>query len=188
MSLRSRAREVVLQILYQDDLNQDRNTDGDLPFIKNRLHNIGNITDFAKELLDGVREKTEQIDAELTAITKNWKVTRMATTDRNVLRLGAFEILFYETPARVACNEAIELAKRYGNELSPNFINGILDRLIKKVETGQQNSDAATSEPPVQPNPMQTTATEIEPDPIDPEDPKQVPNCETPSESDSVNN
>lgn len=188
MSLRSRAREVVLQILYQDDLNQDRNTDGDLPFIKNRLHNIGNITDFAKELLDGVREKTDQIDAELTAITKNWKVTRMATTDRNVLRLGAFEILFYETPAKVACNEAIELAKRYGNELSPNFINGILDRLIKKIETEQQVSNAVPGEPSLQSPQIETTITDIEPEPIDPEDPKQVTNREMPNEPDSISN
>ncbi len=183
MSLRSRAREVVLQILYQDDLNHDRNNDDDLSFIKNRLHNNGNITDFAEALLNGVRAKTDQIDAEHSAVTKNWKVNRMATTDRNVLRLGAFEILFYDTPARVACNEAIELAKRYGDALSPNFINGILDRLIKKTETGQQECLTETLEESV---PSQQLPVENNlPDPVTP---KQDPNCETAGESDTTNN
>ena len=140
MSLRSRAREVVLQVLYQDDLNKDRSTDEDLAFIRNRLHNRGNITEFARELLDGVRAKCGQIDEELAAVAENWRIGRMAATDRNVLRLGAFEILFYDTPSAVAVNEAIELAKRYGNELSPTFINGILDRLIKKQQVSPANS------------------------------------------------
>lgn len=131
MSLRSRAREIVLQILYQDDLNKDRSTEEDLPFIKNRLHNNGNIVDFALELVNGVRSNLDAIDSKLARVTQNWKVGRMAATDRNVLRLGTFEIFFYETPDKVAVNEAIELAKRYGNELSPSFVNGVLDRLIK---------------------------------------------------------
>jgi N utilization substance protein B len=183
MSLRSRAREVVLQILYQDDLNQDRNNDTDLAFIKNRLHNNGNIIDFAEALLNGVRAKSDQIDAELGAVTKNWKVNRMAATDRNVLRLGAFEILFYDTPARVACNEAIELAKRYGDELSPNFINGILDRLIQKTEPGQAESSTGTDEESVPP--QELPVENNQPDPVTPE---QDPNCETAGESDTIHN
>lgn len=132
MSLRTRAREIVLQLLYQDDLNRGRSQDEDVAFIKGRLHNAGNIRDFAKALLDGVRAKAKEIDRELDAATDNWKISRMAATDRNVLRLGAYEILFHDTPAPVAINEAIEISKRYGDEQSSQFINGILDRLIKK--------------------------------------------------------
>lgn len=142
MSLRSRAREIVLQILYQDDLNPERSVEEDLPFIKNRLHNNGNIVQFAKQLVDGVRNRKTEIDARLGEVAENWKLGRMAATDRNVLRLGAFEILYFDTPAKVAVNEAIELAKRYGNELSPSFINGILDRLIRQTESGE------TAKPP----------------------------------------
>lgn len=153
MSLRSRAREIVLQVLYQDDMNRDRSTEEDLPFIKNRLHNNGNIVEFAKELVDGVRARRTDIDQELGKVAENWKISRMAATDRNVLRLGAFEILFYETPDKVAVNEAIELAKRYGSELSPNFINGILDRLIKSkndpaVEPDQSSPEMNSSADP----------------------------------------
>ena len=148
MSLRSRAREIVLQILYQDDLNKERSVEEDLPFIKNRLHNNGNIVEFARELVDGVRNRLDAIDAQLGQVAENWKLGRMAATDRNVLRLGAFEILYYDTPDKVAVNEAIELAKRYGNELSPSFINGILDRLIKVAETNKTPSTESPSTEP----------------------------------------
>lgn len=89
MSLRSRAREVVLQVLYQDDLNKDRSTDEDLAFIRNRLHNRGNITGFARELLDGVRAKCGQIDEELAAVAENWRIGRMAATDRKCSSTGS---------------------------------------------------------------------------------------------------
>ena len=89
MSLRTRAREIVLQLLYQDDLNRGRSRDEDMAFIRGRLHNAGNIRDFAKSLLDGVRAKSKEIDRELDAATDNWKISRMAATDRNVLRLVA---------------------------------------------------------------------------------------------------
>ena len=64
----------------------------------------------------------------------------MAATDRNVLRLGAYEILFGETPDRVAINEAIELARRYGTDQSSQFVNGVLDRLMKQKNDGDANS------------------------------------------------
>lgn len=134
MSLRTRAREIVVQLLYQDDMNKGRSRDGDMAFIRNRLHNNGNITQFAKDLLDGVRAKSGEIDAALAKVAENWKITRMAPTDRNTLRLGAYEILFHDTPNAVAVNEAIEIAKRYGNQQSFQFINGILDRLMKRSE------------------------------------------------------
>lgn len=172
MSLRSRAREIVLQILYQDDMNKERSTDEDLPFIRNRLHSNGNIIDFALELLSGVREKISDIDQQLSAVAENWRISRMAATDRNVLRLGAFEILFYETPAKVAINEAIELAKRYGTELSPTFINGILDRLIKKsADPGSFSEESAqASEAPSE----QETTSEDENPVIDPPKPESI--------------
>ncbi|HEV3443425.1 MAG TPA: transcription antitermination factor NusB, partial [Gemmataceae bacterium] len=71
-----------------------------------------------------------EIDERLTAAAENWRLPRMATVDRNVLRIGAYELLFVpETPPAVALDEAIELARRYGSADSPSFVNGVLDKL-----------------------------------------------------------
>jgi N utilization substance protein B len=67
----------------------------------------------------------------LAKIAANWSLDRMAATDRNVLRLGAFEIVYSDTPNRVAINEAVELAKRYGSRHSAQFVNGILDKFLE---------------------------------------------------------
>ena len=77
-----------------------------------------------------IRSMTEEIDRRLAAAAENWRLSRMATVDRNVLRLGAYELLHAPaTPPAVALNEAIELARRYGSAESPAFVNGVLDRL-----------------------------------------------------------
>lgn len=130
MSRRSRAREIVLQVLYQDDLNTDQPEDIRLRFINARLNQDRSLVEFAEDLLAGVRRHRDKVDQQLEEIARNWKLSRMAATDRNVLRLGAYEILFTQTPNRVAVNEAIELAKRYGTNNSSQFVNGVLDRLM----------------------------------------------------------
>ncbi|MEM7784759.1 MAG: transcription antitermination factor NusB [Planctomycetota bacterium] len=131
MSRRSRAREIVLQVLYQNDLNSDQPDTVRRKFIRTRLNRDLKLIEFAEELYQGIRSKLVEVDQHLESIAKNWKLSRMAVTDRNVLRMGAFEILFFSTPDRVAINEAIELAKRYGTNNSAQFVNGILDRLMK---------------------------------------------------------
>ena len=133
MSRRSRAREVVLQVLYQHDLNPDQDIDIRRQFVNARLNRNKGLVDFAKELLDGVVAHRDEIDERLKSIAANWQLSRMARIDRNILRLGAYEILFADTPDRVAINESIELAKRYGNDQSAQFVNGILDRLMKRA-------------------------------------------------------
>jgi N utilization substance protein B len=132
MARRSRAREVVLQILYEDDLNPDRNLAVADQFLCNRLHHDAALVDFARSLLSGVRRNRRELDQMLAERAQNWSLERMAATDRNVLRLGAFEIRFSDTPGRVAINEAVELAKRYGARQSPQFVNGILDRILQE--------------------------------------------------------
>ena len=130
MSRRSRAREVVLQVLYEDDLNPSRNLAVADQFLCSRLGNDQELIDFARLLLAGVRKNRGELDKLLVERADNWSLERMAATDRNVLRLGAFEILYAETPDRVAINEAVELAKRFGTRQSAQFVNGILDRLL----------------------------------------------------------
>jgi N utilization substance protein B len=129
MTRRSRAREVALQILYQDDLNPRHNpgeTDG---FVNSRLGSA-ELQEFARSLVAGVRRNRSELDELLAQTADHWSLGRMAATDRNVLRLGAYEILYSETPDRVAINEAVELAKRFGTRQSAQFVNGILDRLL----------------------------------------------------------
>ncbi|HEX3727626.1 MAG TPA: transcription antitermination factor NusB [Pirellulales bacterium] len=129
MARRTRAREVALQILYQDDLNPRHNPADDEHFINNRLQ-AGELVGFANSLVAGVRRNRQELDQVLGRTADNWSLERMAATDRNVLRLGAYEILHSDTPERVAINEAVELAKRYGTRQSAQFVNGILDRLL----------------------------------------------------------
>ena len=134
MSRRSRAREAVLQVLYQDDLNTGRRLDPDEEFFRERLQQNDGLIEFAKELLRGVRLHRRELDAKLTQLAANWTLDRMAATDRNALRIGAYEILFAETPGRVAVNEAVELAKKFGSKQSAPFVNGVLDRLMHHPE------------------------------------------------------
>ncbi|MEC7500185.1 MAG: transcription antitermination factor NusB [Planctomycetota bacterium] len=130
MSRRSRAREVALQVLFQDDLNPcDPHTDA-APFLKQRLgKNSPELFDFSLSLVDGVRKHHAELDGIIESLAAHWSVARMATADRNILRLGVFEMLLLKTPHRIAIDEAIELAKRFGGAQSSQFINGVLDRV-----------------------------------------------------------
>ena len=130
MSRRRRAREVVLQILYQSDLNPEVSLDDSDAFVRGRLNADPKLCEFASELIRGVSSHRQTIDQRLAATADNWRLNRMAATDRAILRLGAYEILFTEMPDRVAINEAIELAKRFGTKQSAQFVNGVLDRFI----------------------------------------------------------
>lgn len=146
MTRRSRAREVALQVLFQDDLNPRVNPASADDFLAARLQ-TPELVEFARSLVSGVRRNRSELDALLARTADNWTLGRMAATDRNVLRLGAYEILYSSTPGRVAINEAVELAKRFGAKQSAQFVNGILDRFL----AGQDKTAVApakTPEPP----------------------------------------
>ncbi|TWU60604.1 hypothetical protein Poly51_08820 [Rubripirellula tenax] len=134
MSTRRRAREIVLQMLYESDINGTRDTESSRRFIRSRMQGRKALTDFACDLLAGTLSHRDEIDEQLAKLATNWTLPRMPVVDRNVLRLGGYEILFSDTPGRVAVNESIVLAKRYGDKNSPRFVNGILDRLMKEKE------------------------------------------------------
>jgi N utilization substance protein B len=129
MSRRSRAREVALQVLYQDDLNPGEEMSATTGFLEMRL-GAKDLVDFALSLVLGVRRNRDELDVLLRRTAENWSLERMAVIDRNILRLGAFEILYSETPDLVAIDEAVELAKRYGSGQSSQFVNGVLDRFL----------------------------------------------------------
>jgi N utilization substance protein B len=129
MTRRSRAREVALQLLFQRDLNAHIDRAAIERFVHDRLRDAA-LVPFCLTLYDGVLVHQADIDRRLTEAAENWRLTRMAAVDRNVLRLGAYELLHVpETPPHVALDEAIELARRYGSADSPAFVNGVLDRL-----------------------------------------------------------
>ena len=129
MSRRSEARELAFQVLYQDDLNPRGDAVAKDSMLQRRLGNEDLVT-FARELVAGVRQNRDEIDGLIAQAAANWSLERMASTDRNVLRLGAYELLHTDVPDRVAIDEALELAKRYGSAQSAQFVNGILDRLM----------------------------------------------------------
>jgi N utilization substance protein B len=133
MSRRSRAREVALQLLFEDDVNPRASVEDTKRFIAGRL-NSPELEEFCLSLLLGVRRNQQELDELLSKTADNWSLGRMAATDRNVLRLGAYEILYTDIPDRAAINEAVELAKRFGSAQSAQFVNGILDKFLHRDE------------------------------------------------------
>ncbi len=142
MSTRSKARQTALQILYQADLNPDVDLDNIRETIAARLRNP-ELVDFAMTLFSSVMEQRNLLDEKITEVAENWALHRMAPTDRNALRLGAYELLFTDTPPRVVIDEAIEMARLFGTENSSQFVNGILDRLIPDERRDQPRGGPA---------------------------------------------
>jgi N utilization substance protein B len=123
---RREARELVLHILYERE------------FIDTPLAELiserdaGDQKQYLEQTLDGVVERITELDQTIDQYAFGWRVERLAVLDRNILRLGLYELLHApEIPAEVAIDEAVELAKKYGTDNAPSFINGILDRVWK---------------------------------------------------------
>jgi N utilization substance protein B len=129
-SRRHQAREVVLQMLFQKDLNPDVSPDTIREQIQEMLDNNEQLCRFAWNLFAGTMESLKFLDQKIELVAANWTVNRMPPTDRNTIRLGAFELLFTETPYPVVIDEALELAKSFGSAQSASFVNGILDKLV----------------------------------------------------------
>jgi N utilization substance protein B len=120
-------------MLFEGDVNPRSEQELLRGFVRARLKSP-EMEEFALSLINGVLRNQQELDSQLGAIADNWSIDRMAATDRNVLRLGAYEILYTETPDRVAINEAVELAKRFGTAHSAQFVNGILDKFLHRKE------------------------------------------------------
>lgn len=128
-SRRHKARETAVQMLYQRDLNPDVPVDAIRTMIQEALPDE-ELSRFAWSLFAGVMEMRAALDQRIESAAANWSLNRMAPTDRNVIRLGLFELLHTDTPHRVVIDEALELAKTYGGANSSSFVNGVLDRLV----------------------------------------------------------
>lgn len=129
MSRRSKAREVAVQMLYQRDLNPAVSLETVREMVTAQIESP-DLRDFAWSLFVGVMEARPRLDEQIERVAANWSLKRMAPTDRNVLRLGLYELLHTDTPHRVVLDEAVELARVFGSAQSPQFVNGVLDKLV----------------------------------------------------------
>jgi N utilization substance protein B len=135
MGTRRKAREYALQMLFQWDITHDSIEQIGTTFWENQDEPAA-VVDFARLLAARTVEHVEEIDALIRRHAEHWRVDRMAVVDRNLLRLAAQEFLYdKETPKTVVINEAIEIARRYSSQESPQFINGILDSIKKELES-----------------------------------------------------
>jgi N utilization substance protein B len=142
MARRSKAREVALQMLFQVDLNPDVDGRTVRGMIAERLPDE-DLCEFAWMLFSGVMETRAQLDERIQAVAANWKLSRMAGTDRNCLRQGAFELIHTDAPYRVVIDEALELARKFGSDQSAQFVNGILDKLVPPEKRAQGHEAVA---------------------------------------------
>ncbi len=132
MRKRTLAREFALQVLYQTDITHDTYDISLNNFWQ--AHSEENIEEevkkFTNELVKGVTENLAVIDVKIAQYATNWQLKRMAVVDRNILRMGCFELMFCDDiPFKVSINEAVELAKKYSSLEASKFVNGILDKI-----------------------------------------------------------
>jgi transcription antitermination protein NusB len=153
---RRKARELVLQFLFQTDMNPPQGRpDRLIRRTGEREKEAAGISgdngsaiedeiasfwenfkteeegkSFFRQLAGGAMAHRDEIDALIDAASDNWRISRMATVDRNILRFAVYELVYLpDIPSRVTINEAVEIAKRYGSQESPSFINGVLDKI-----------------------------------------------------------
>ena len=150
---RHHSRRAALQVLYATDLGAREGGTGRpedvFEGVATHFDLHEGARDFAAELALGVAAHRDELDACIAAHARNWRVERMAAVDRNVLRLAAYELLHTETPASVVIDEAIELARDFGGERSPAFVNGVLDAIARDRDDARppDTRAAAESEP-----------------------------------------
>ncbi len=130
--MRRKAREYALKILYMMDIRKEKDSSVFEAFLKN-IDEKEEVKKFTEEIVKGVLENIDKIDGVISQASLNWSIDRMGYIDRNILRIGTYEILFREDiPYAVSINEGIELSKKYGDADSPKFVNGVLNK-IKEI-------------------------------------------------------
>ena len=135
MRKRTKAREYALQLLYKYDIDKVMLTDLE-SFWQSLDEENQEVKDFTRDIVLGAIQHLAEIDKKISSFAEHWVLGRMAVVDRNVLRLGSFELLYVkDIPAKVSINEAVDLAKKYSGDESGKFVNGILDRI--KTDCGK---------------------------------------------------
>jgi len=130
MRKRTLARECTLQILYQLEINKEDINITLTDFWQKEPKVDLDVQEFANKLVKGVIDNLKTVDESIKKYATNWELDRMAIVDRNILRMGCFELLFLEEiPPKVAINEAVEIAKKFAGVEAGKFVNGILDKI-----------------------------------------------------------
>lgn len=144
MGTRRRGREVALQFLYAQEITQTEPAQFlQASWVQESLR--AETRDFTLALVTGVLALQQEIDALIQEWSAHWTIERIALVERNILRLAIYELLHIpDIPPNVTINEAIEIAKRYGSEEAPAFINGILDRIKHEVNASQEVSSTSS--------------------------------------------
>ncbi|CDA60739.1 n utilization substance protein B homolog [Clostridium sp. CAG:524] len=132
---RTEAREKIMIILYQIDLYDKDKIPYDLESVFHENLEIDN--KFVRDIVDGVLEKKDSIDKIISKYLENWDLDRLGKTDRAILRLSTYEMLYYNTPKVVVINEAVELAKKYSDEKIVKLINAVLDKIRDNEEVDE---------------------------------------------------
>jgi N utilization substance protein B len=147
---RSASRQAALQVLYAVDVGR-RGAEALAPeAVESALAEVGahfelpeGARDYARELALGVARERETIDRLIAAHATNWRIERMAAVDRNVLRVAVYEMGWAGLPATVAIDEAVELARRFGSDPSPGFVNGVLDAVAHTLGSADDRAGTA---------------------------------------------
>ena len=129
---RRKARELALQVLFQEDLTRSDSGEVRVSFWHTRAAPA--VREYAEELFKHAVDNETLIEDLIRRFTQHWKLERIAAVDRNVLRLAIAEFLFTETPNVVVIDEAVEIARKFGSEKSPEFVNGVLDAIRQEIE------------------------------------------------------
>jgi len=134
MGKRRRARELAIQVLFYMEFKPDAPDDG-FRIICENFNSQEAIRPFSRQLVVGVWENKATLDRLISRSSKNWRLDRMSRVDRNILRMGVYEILFLkDVPPKVSIDEAVDIGKKYGTEDSGPFINGILDNIYTQLK------------------------------------------------------
>jgi N utilization substance protein B len=131
MGIRRSSRELALKFLYQSEFNDNHSEELLSQFI-DKLASKEGVGDYMRKLVTAVFSHQAEIDSSIQKYSEHWALDRMTLIDRNILRMGVCELVYLDSvPPKVAINEAVEIAKKFGNDDSPDFINGVLDHIFK---------------------------------------------------------
>ncbi len=138
MPSRRRSRQRALQILFLWDVRKQPLEEAIAAYYDTLYSEESRVRPqqeaFVNELVAGTVAKVDDIDRQIASHAEHWRLERMPTVDRNILRLAVYEMMYLDTPAAVAIDEALELARRYSNEESVQFVNGVLDAVHRDLE------------------------------------------------------
>ena len=131
---RSATREATFKLLYSLEVQKEEKTEEQIELY---LENVGIVDEkiiaYIREIILGIKDKSNIINQKISDNLKpGWSIERISKVDLSLLKIAIYEILYTETPYKVAINEVVELSKRYGEDTSPNFINGVLASIVKE--------------------------------------------------------